>query len=174
MVVRALLFVIVATPTLLFGQADYRVYIDHPRLFLDADRLRRLERDAERETPRWIRLKELLEVDAPLEDKPATQALLWRVSKNQAAGKAARPSGPSGRRRLLLRPGQLREAALVFDWTQDLLDDAQKKASSTAWPPARRTRPNSQVAMSAASVTVFSPPSPPATGTAPSPHWARC
>ena len=37
MVARALLFVIVAPPTLLFGQADYRVYIDHPRLFLDAD-----------------------------------------------------------------------------------------------------------------------------------------
>lgn len=128
MVARALLFVLLAAPALVFGQADYRVYIDHPRLFLDADRLRRLERDAERETRRWMRLKELLEVGAQLEDKPATQALMWRLVRNEQAGREAVEWAVQAASRHFAGPGELRQGALVFDWTQDLLGDAQRKA----------------------------------------------
>ena len=128
MVVRALLFVLVAAPALLFGQADYRVYIDHPRLFLDADRLRRLERDAERQTPRFLRLQELLRTGAPIEDKPATQALLWRLVKDEQAGRAAVEWAAGAAAGGFSQPGELRQGALVFDWTQDLLDDAGKAA----------------------------------------------
>ena len=128
MLARALLLALMAAPALLFGQADYRVYIDHPRLFLDDARLRRLERDAQRETRRWMRLKELLEVGAPLEDKPATQALMWRLTGDEESGAqaiawatGAAAGGYSG-------PGELRQGALVFDWTQDLLNEQQTAA----------------------------------------------
>jgi hypothetical protein len=128
MVARALLFAIVTAPALLFGQADFRVYIDHPRLFLDADRLRRLERDAQRETGRWMRLKELLEAGAPLEDKPATQALMWRLVHDEQAGRAAVDWAAQAAANAFAGPGELREGALVFDWTQDLLDETGKAA----------------------------------------------
>ena len=128
MVARALLFVIVATPALLFGQADYRVYIDHPRLFLDGDRLRRLKRDAERETPRWLRLNELLKAGAPLEDKPATQALLWRLTGDERAAQSAVEWALQAAATGFAGPGELRQGALVFDWTQDRLDDSQRQS----------------------------------------------
>ena len=132
MVARALLFVALAfgtlaAPALLLAQADYRVYIDHPRLFLDADQLRRLERDAQRETPRWMRLMELLRAGAPLEDKPAAQALVWRLAHDEPSGRSAVEWAVQAASHGFPGAGELREGALVFDWTQDLLDETQKK-----------------------------------------------
>jgi hypothetical protein len=127
MVVRALLFVLVVAPASLFGQADFRVYIDHPRLFLNGDRLRRLERDAERETPRWLRLVELLHAGAPVGDRPAAEALLWRLVHDEQAGREAVAWAVRAASEGFPTEGDLREGALVFDWTQDLADESQKK-----------------------------------------------
>ncbi len=128
MVARALLLAVVAAPALVFAQADFRVYIDHPRLFLDPDRLRRLERDAQRETARWLRLKEMHDLGAPLEDKPATEALLWRLEGNEAAADAAIDWALEAARRGFEARGELRQGALVFDWLQPRLDPDQRAA----------------------------------------------
>ena len=108
------------------AQADFRVYTDHPRLFLEPDRLQRLVRDVERETPRWLRLADLLAAEAPMPEAAVAQALAFRVANDEARGRRAVEQ-------MLLRakagtlgdPGVLRQAALVFDWCYELLNDEE-------------------------------------------------
>ncbi len=104
----------------LWGQAEYRVYNDHPRLWLDEARLKRLSRDAERETGRWLRLQQLLAQNA-VEQRTAALALRYRAAGDEAAGRQAIESA--------LRPdNDLRQRALVYDWCQDLLDPPSRES----------------------------------------------
>jgi len=121
-----LLGLIVSAGTL-GAQADFRVYTDHPRLFLEPARLKRLVRAVERQTPRWNRLAELLEAEAPMPEAAVAQALAYRVAQDEERGRRAVDQ-------MLLRaqagtlgePGVLRQAALVFDWCYDLLSDEER------------------------------------------------
>lgn len=111
-------------PATLFGQAEYRVYSDHPRIFLDNDRLRRLTRDAERETPRWRRLQTALAESTELVELPLAQALAFQAGADEASGRAAVDWALTMDANWA--PGDLRLAALVFDWCQPLLSDAER------------------------------------------------
>ena len=73
----------------LWPQAEYRVYNDHPRIWLDESRLQRVQRDAERDTPRWVRLKQLLEQPEQLREPAFAEALAYQAGGDQAAGRAA-------------------------------------------------------------------------------------
>ena len=124
---RRLALALLACPLLLPGQAEFRVYTEHPRLFLEPDRLRRLERDVGRETIRWRRLAQLVADGAPLTEPDVAHALVYRLTGREEIGRRA----IAGVERAVAAgtlgsPGRLRQAALVFDWCYDLLDDQQR------------------------------------------------
>ncbi|HTX35698.1 MAG TPA: hypothetical protein VME43_11770 [Bryobacteraceae bacterium] len=92
----------------------------HPRLLLTAARLRLLTRERQRKSARWQQLETLITGGAAMPERAFAQALYFRISGDQAIGKQAIAWA--------LGPGDdLRQLALVFDWCQDLLTEAQKR-----------------------------------------------
>jgi hypothetical protein len=93
----------------------------HPRIFLGARRLRLLRRERERQSMRWNQFHLLMAGKAPMPEPGFAQALYYQVSGSAEAGKEAIAWA--------LGPGaDLRQLALVFDWCQDILSEAQSKA----------------------------------------------
>ena len=99
---------------------DYQVSTDHPRLLLTQHRLRLLMRERERRSVRWTQWETLVAGGAPVPEPGFTFALLWRVAGDREAGRRA-VAWAIGEGR------DLRQLALVFDWCQELLDDAQRR-----------------------------------------------
>jgi hypothetical protein len=100
------------------------VSAEHPRLFLRPQRLRLLRRERERSSPRWQQFAALVAGNAPLPERGFAQALYYQTSLDSAIGKQAVVSA--------LAPGaDLRQMAIVYDWCQDLLTDAQRKDLET-------------------------------------------
>jgi len=96
------------------------IYTEHPRLFLRPQRLRLLKRERERRTTRWVQFETLMAGKAPMPEMGFAQALYYQVSGDEEAGKQAV--------RWALGPGtDLRQLALVFDWCQPALSEAQSK-----------------------------------------------
>lgn len=131
--IALLLLGLIAATATLSAQAEFRVYTEHPRLFLEPARLKRLVRGVERETPRWLRLADLLAAEAPMPEAAVAQALAFRVAQDEQRGRRAVEQ-------MLLRaqagtlgePGVLRQAALVFDWCYDLLNDEERATLAAA------------------------------------------
>jgi hypothetical protein len=97
------------------------VATEHPRLFLRPQRLRLLKRERERSSMRWQQFAALVNGGAPFPERGFAQALYYQISGETAAGKQAVAFAAT--------PGaDLRQIALVYDWCQDLLTDAQKSA----------------------------------------------
>ena len=94
---------------------DYRVYTDHPRIFLKAQRLRLLRRERERQSMRWEQFDALVRGGAPLREPGFALALYYEVSGDKPSGQRAIAWARTGT--------DLRQLAIVFDWCQDLLDD---------------------------------------------------
>lgn len=98
---------------------DFKVYTEHPRLFLNARRLRLLRRERERQSMRWEQFHTLVAGKAPLPEKAFAYALYYQVSSDAAVGKQAIEAA--------LASNDLRQQAIVFDWCQELLTEAQSK-----------------------------------------------
>jgi len=99
---------------------EYRVYTEHPRLFLNAQRLRLLKREHTRESMRWRQYELLVRAAAQLPEPGFALALYFQVTGDDAIGKRAIDWA--------LGPGaDLRQLALVYDWCQPLLTPAQSK-----------------------------------------------
>jgi len=99
---------------------EYRVYTEHPRLFLNAQRLRLLKRERTRESMRWRQFELLVKAAAQLPEPGFGLALYFQVTGDEAIGKRAVEWA--------LGPGaDLRQLALVYDWCQPLLTPAQSK-----------------------------------------------
>ncbi|MBZ5624861.1 MAG: hypothetical protein LAQ69_40095 [Acidobacteriia bacterium] len=93
---------------------------DHPRLFLRPGRLRLLKRERERKSARWQQFEALIAGNAPMPERAFANALYYQISGSAAAGQQAIAAA--------LAPGSdLRQQALVFDWCQDLLSEAQRR-----------------------------------------------
>ena len=93
----------------------------HPRLLLTAQRLRRLRRERDRQSMRWNQFHLLMAGKAPMPEPGFAEALY-----DQVAG-----SAESGQQAVAWAFGagaDLRQLALVFDWCQDILSEAQSKA----------------------------------------------
>jgi hypothetical protein len=95
------------------------VSTDHPRLFLRPQRLRLLRRERERTSMRWQQFSAFVTGNAPLPERGFAQALYYQVSGDQAIGRQAIAWALSAE-------SDLRQQALVYDWCQDLLTDAQR------------------------------------------------
>jgi hypothetical protein len=97
------------------------VSTEHPRLLLRPQRLRLLRRERERASQRWEQFAALVSGNAPMPERGFALALYYQVAGDASAGKAAIA--------FALEPAaDLRQQALVYDWCQDLLSDAQRAA----------------------------------------------
>ena len=92
----------------------------HPRLFLIPRRLKLLRRERERQSLRWNQFNLLMVGKAPMPEPGFARALYYQVSGNAEAGQQA-VSWALG------AGTDLRQLALVFDWCQDVLTEAQSK-----------------------------------------------
>src|SRR5436305_6091291 len=117
----AVLFLVCWAPALV-AQADdpVMVTIDHPRLFLRPQRLRLLKRERARTSARWVQFELFMAGKAPMPERGFADALYYQIAEDAAAGRRAIAwaLGPDS---------DLRQQALVFDWCQDLLTDAQRR-----------------------------------------------
>jgi len=92
----------------------------HPRLLLRPARLRLLRRERERTSMRWQQFFTLMAGHAPMPEPGLAQALYYQVAEDADAGRAAIAWA-------LGVAADLRQQALVFDWCQDLLSEAQQR-----------------------------------------------
>jgi hypothetical protein len=100
---------------------EYRVYTDHPRLILTAQRLRLLKRERERDSQRWRQFDALVKGAASLPEPGFALALYYAVAEDASAGKRAVAWA--------LGPGNdLRQLALVYDWCQPVLSAKESGA----------------------------------------------
>ena len=140
--------------TSLFGQApsstaqvfdeDYRVYTEHPRLLLTAQRLRLLKRERDRDSMRWHQFALLVRAAAQMPEPGFALGLYFAVTSDTAFGKRAVDWA-------LGQGTDLRQLTMVFDWCQPVMNAAQSKAlaakirglidqPAAAGLPARRDR----------------------------------
>lgn len=129
-VALAVLIVAGAVPPTCFAQgqdAEYVVYTDAPRLFLNQRRMRLMKRERERESMRWMQFEALMAGNAAMPEPGFASALYGAVTglagPCQAAAKWAAAANVSD-------PAQARQMALVFDWCQDVISEAQATAVS--------------------------------------------
>ena len=103
------------------SDADYKVYTEHPRLLLKAQRLRLLKRERERTSPRWVQFETLMRGKAQMPEPAFALSLFYQVTGEEQFGKQAiqsalQPSAP------------VREVALAYDWCAELLSPSDKAA----------------------------------------------
>lgn len=100
-------------------EEDFRVYTDHPRIFLGPQRLRLLKRERERKSMRWEQFDALVRGGAPLKEPGFALALYYAVTGETAAGQKAIEWAATA--------SDLHQLAIVFDWCQPLLGEAQRR-----------------------------------------------
>jgi hypothetical protein len=100
---------------------DFHVYRDAPRLLLTPQRLRLLQRERERQSPRWEQFDSLMSAGAAMAEPGFAWALYYQVTRQANAAKQAIDWALSD------APGSLdlRQLALVFDWCGAALTPAQ-------------------------------------------------
>jgi len=116
-----LVIVILVAACALAQNGELSITTEHPRLFLNARRLRLLRREHERQSLRWNQFQLLMSGHAKMPEPGFAGALYYRVAGDSAAGSAAVDWATGA-------GTDLRQLALVFDWCQDLLSEAQSKA----------------------------------------------
>ena len=119
------LCLLIASP--LFSQTveeDYRVYNDHPRLLLSAQRLRLLKRERDRDSMRWRQFSLLVRSAAELPEPGFQLGLYAAVTGDEAPARLAVEWA-------LGTGTDVRQLALVYDWCQSQLGPARSKALAT-------------------------------------------
>jgi hypothetical protein len=97
------------------------VIASHPRLFLRPARLRLLQRERVRESPRWQLFDHLVGGQTQMPEPGLAYALHYRIAGDEASGKRAIAWA--------LGPGDdLRQLALVYDWCHEALTGEQRKS----------------------------------------------
>jgi len=127
----AVFFFFVLTVQAQSSEEVARVYTDHPRLFLNAHRLRLLKRERERESMRWTQFEALIKGGAQMPEPGFAYALYHAVTGDAAAAKRAVDWA-------LTPSADIRQTAFVFDWCQDALTPAQAKALAAKLTTAAR------------------------------------
>ena len=114
-------------PGVLAGQTEYKVYTDHPRIWLESRRVQRLRKDVQRESERWRKLRRLIEADVVFPEEPLVRALQFQAAGDEQAGSEAVAWVMEKSVEGFGDPADLRLAAVVFDWCYSLLTPAQRK-----------------------------------------------
>jgi len=97
---------------------DFHVYRDAPRLLLTPQRLRLLQRERERQSPRWEQYDSLMSGGVAMPEPGFAWALYYQVTRQPAAAKQAIDWA-------LGNSTDLRQLALVFDWCGPAMSPAQ-------------------------------------------------
>ncbi len=98
---------------------SYRVYDDHPRLFLRSQKLKLLRRERVRESLRWQQFDRVVSSTIDLPEPAFANALYFRVTDD---GKAADRAIAAA-----LQPNSdVRQIALVYDWCYDQLKPSDR------------------------------------------------
>lgn len=102
---------------------DFHVYRDAPRLILTAQRLRLVQRERERQSPRWEQFDALISGGAPMAEPGFAWALHYQVTRQAASAKSAIDWALKD----VATPDAnvLRQLALVFDWCGPAMTGAQ-------------------------------------------------
>jgi len=98
---------------------DFHVYRDAPRLLLTPQRLRLVQRERERQSPRWEQLDALISGGAPMAEPGFALALYYQVTHQAPMAKRAIDWALSA------QATDLRQLALVFDWCSTAMTEAQ-------------------------------------------------
>jgi hypothetical protein len=106
------------------------------QLLLTPKRLRRLQRDRERQTDRWVNFETRIESVADSRERGWELALYYAVTHDQARGREAIQWAIAHR-------CEQRQVALVLDWVSELIgeDDRQKLAAHTCFDSGMRSTP---------------------------------
>lgn len=110
-----------------FGQAEYRVYTERPRLFLESQRLERLRKEVDRGSLRWEALQGLAKGGAVFPEQPLVDALMFRLAGAEASGKSAVEWAERLAGKGIRTAADLRHAALVYDWCYELFPDMSRR-----------------------------------------------
>ena len=115
-----------------FGQAEFRVYEEHPRLFLEPARLERLRKDVDRQSLRWMALRALVESGTEFPEQPLVDALLFQVEGSEDAAERAVEWSLRVASRGIRSASELRLAALVYDWCRSRFDQDSLEVAKRA------------------------------------------
>ena len=100
---------------------DFRVYTEHPRLFLQPRKLGLLQKEKQRQSVRWQQFESLVKSGAVLPEQGLANALYSQVSGEASyCEKAVTWAQTDG--------AALRQLALVFDWCQASLTERTSEA----------------------------------------------
>jgi hypothetical protein len=102
-------------------EESFRIYTEHPRLFLGSHRLKLLQKERERHSLRWQQFELLMAGHAPMPEPGFANALYYKIAHDQNSGRAAVAWAAGA-------GTDLRQIALIFDWCQELLSPAQSRA----------------------------------------------
>ncbi len=101
---------------------ELAIYTEHPRLFLLPPRLKLLRRETQRQALRWEQFQTLIGGSTPLPEPAFASALFYESGGNKEAGRRAVAWA------LDPKNNDLRQLALVYDWCQELLSEAENRA----------------------------------------------
>lgn len=99
---------------------SYKTERQHPRLLVPAQRARLLKRETERESLRWIQFHTLVAGKVEMPEPGFAMALYYLASGSNEHGRQAIQWA-------LGRGNDLRQLALVFDWCQPLVSEAESR-----------------------------------------------
>ena len=103
---------------------EFRVYTEHPRLFLQPRKLGLLQKEKQRQSVRWQQFETLIKAEGALPEPGLANALYSQVSGDTSyCAKAVDWAQTDG--------AGLRELALVFDWCQPSLTERTSEALAT-------------------------------------------
>ncbi len=108
-----------------FAQAEFRVYEDHPRIFLEKGRLERLRRDVDRQSLRWQTLAGIVSGGRSFDEQPLVDALRFQAEGSAEAGQRAVRWAVARAGDGIGTAADLRLAALVYDWCHGLFEESQ-------------------------------------------------
>jgi hypothetical protein len=115
---------VAACPRAYGEDEEFRVYTEHPRLILTAQRLRLLKRERERDSMRWRQFETLVKDSAAMPEPGFALALYYAVAGDTGAGKRAVEWALSA------QATDLHQLALVYDWCQPVLSEQQSASLS--------------------------------------------
>lgn len=96
-----------------------------PKLLLTQQRLRRLKRDRERQTVRWVNFETRIREASDSPERGFELALYYAVTGDEKRGREALDWG-------IAHPCQARQRALIADWAADLMSDTDRSTWDVA------------------------------------------
>jgi hypothetical protein len=129
-------FLVCGVATAQPSEDSFSVYTEHPRLLLNAQRLRLLTREQQRQTMRWTQLQLLAKGNVRFPEPGFANALLFRAGNDREAGSRAISwaAGDAAK--------DVRQIALVYDWCHELLSDPQRAALESRLKASLRSSPS--------------------------------